>query len=69
MNSAFGTSRRIIGCIESEPSTIVSTMPRAFSSRSVKMWPRSGSAQSWISSTARKSTARSSGIDSTVQTQ
>ena len=32
----------------------------------MKMWPRSGSAQSWISSTARNSAARSSGIASTV---
>ena len=31
------------------------------------MWPRSGSAQSWISSTATNSAARSSGIASTVQ--
>ena len=30
-------------------------------------WPRSGSAQSWISSTARNSASRSSGIASTVQ--
>ena len=37
--------------------------PRACSSRAVKTWPRSGSAQSWISSTARNSTGRSSGIE------
>ena len=30
--------------------------PRACSSRWVKTWPRSGSATSWISSTARNST-------------
>ena len=42
-------------------------MPRACSSRSVKTWPRSGSAQSWISSTATNSACRSSGIASTVQ--
>jgi len=34
----------------------------------VKTWPRSGSATSWISSTARKSTDRSVGMASTVQT-
>ena len=46
---------------------MVSTRPRACSRRSVKMWPRSGSAQSWISSTATNSAARSSGMASTVQ--
>ncbi len=51
----------------SAPRNMVSTMPRACSSRSVKMWPRSASAQSWISSTATNSAARSSGIASTVQ--
>ena len=51
----------------SAPRNMVSTMPRACSSRSVKIWPRSGSAQSWISSTATNSTRRSSGIASTVQ--
>ncbi len=33
----------------------------------MKTCPRSGSAQSWISSTARNSTGRSSGMASTVQ--
>ena len=33
------------------------TRPRACSRRWVKTWPRSGSAQSWISSTARNSTS------------
>ena len=42
-------------------------MPRACSRRSVKTWPRSGSAQSWISSTATNSASRSSGMASTVQ--
>ena len=51
----------------SAPRNMVSTRPRAFSRRSVKIWPRSGSAQSWISSTARNSTLRSSGMASTVQ--
>ena len=39
----------------SAPRNIVSTMPRACSRRSVNTWPRSGSAQSWISSTATNS--------------
>src|SRR3546814_10069873 len=39
-----------------------------WSSRSGKTWPRSGSAAIWISSTATKPTRRSSGMDSTVQT-
>ena len=47
---------------------MVSYFPRADSSRWVNTWPRSGSAQSWISSTARNSTSRASGIASTVQT-
>ena len=51
----------------SAPRNMVSTIPRACSSRSVKMCPRSASAQSWISSTARNSVARSSGMASTVQ--
>ncbi len=48
---------------------MVSTRPRARSSRSVKTWPRSGSPQSWISSTATKSAPISIGMASTVQTQ
>ena len=51
------------------PISIVSCRPRAYSSRWVKTWPRSGSAHSWISSTARKSTSRVSGMASTVQTK
>ena len=52
----------------SAPRKSVSCRPRALSSRSVKMWPRSGSPQSWISSTARKSAPMSTGIASTVET-
>ena len=44
------------GRMVSAPRNMVSTMPRACSRRSVKTWPRSGSAQSWISSTATNST-------------
>ncbi len=51
------------------PRNIVSKIPRACSRREVKTWPRSGSAQSWISSTARNSTAWLSGMASTVHTQ
>ena len=51
------------GFTVSAPSIIVSARPRACSSRSVKTWPRSRSPHSWISSTARKSTGRSSGIE------
>ena len=47
------------GRIVSAPRNMVSSRPRARSSRSVKTWPRSGSAHSWISSTARKLTSRS----------
>ena len=53
----------------SAPKNWVSCWPRIRSSRSVKTWPRSGSAQSWISSTATKSAPIPSGIASTVQTQ
>ena len=42
--------------------------PRTCSSRSVKTWPRSGSAASCTSSMARKSTSASRGIASTVHT-
>jgi hypothetical protein len=42
--------------VSAAPSSMVSFGPRACSSRSVKTWPRSGSAQSWISSIARKAT-------------
>ncbi len=65
--STCGTRRVSSGRMVSAPMNIVSTRPRACSSRSVKMCPRSGSAQSWISSTARNSTLRSSGMASTVQ--
>ncbi len=54
--SASGTRRCSSGRMVSAPRNIVSTRPRACSSRSVKTWPRSGSAQSWISSTATNST-------------
>ncbi len=53
----------------SDPRNSVSDSPRAFKSRSVNTCPRSGSPHSWISSTARNSGSRSSGIASTVQTQ
>ena len=53
----------------SEPRSMVSLVPRAAKRRWVKTWPRSGSAQSWISSTARNSTSRVSGMASTVQTK
>ncbi|MCE7893545.1 MAG: hypothetical protein DYH12_28220 [Sorangiineae bacterium PRO1] len=53
----------------SAPRNHVSCRPRASSSRSVKTCPRSRWAVSWISSTARKSTLRSTGIASTVHTQ
>ncbi|TAJ81973.1 MAG: hypothetical protein EPO50_29720 [Reyranella sp.] len=64
-----GSNRFSTGRIVSAPSNIVSVMPRACSTRSVKKWPRSGSAAICTSSTARKETGRSSGIDSTVQTK
>ena len=51
-----GSAARMV----SAPRNMVSRLPRACSSRSVKTWPRSGSAHSWISSTARNSTSRSS---------
>ena len=51
------------------PRNIVSYLPRAASRRWVNTWPRSGSVHSWISSTARNSTSRVSGIASTVQTK
>ncbi len=53
----------------SAPSNIVSVMLRACSTRSVKKWPRSGSAAICTSSTAQGYTGRSSGIDLTVQTK
>ncbi len=66
---APGNSRSTIGRIVAAPSTSVSSRPRRCSMRSVKTWPRSKSAASWISSTARKATSRSRGIASTVATQ
>ena len=57
------------GAMVAAPRNMVSNWPRAPSSRWVNTWPRSGSAQSWISSTARNSTSRASGIASTVQTK
>ena len=53
----------------SAPRSHVSRRPRAPWMRLVKTWPRSRSAASWTSSTARKSTLRSSGIASTVHIQ
>ena len=53
----------------SAPRKIVSSFPLDFRSRSVKIWPRSGSALSWISSTIRHSTDKFLGIASTVQIQ
>ena len=64
-----GISCSISGRIVPAPISMVSARPRRLSSRSVKTWPRSRSAASWISSIATKSTARSRGIASTVQTQ
>ncbi|MBI1331071.1 MAG: hypothetical protein GC166_14335 [Alphaproteobacteria bacterium] len=55
--------------IVSAPRNSVSSSPRALRSRSVNTCPRSGSAQSWISSMARKLSFRSTGIASTVQTK
>jgi hypothetical protein len=64
---ASGSMRAISGLAVSDPRNIVVSMPRAWISRSVKTWPRSGSAASWISSTATKSKLRPRGIASTVQ--
>ena len=69
LNSASGTSSRITPRIVAEPRNWVSLAPRMRSSRSVNTWPRSGSVQSWISSTATKSAPLRSGIASTVQTR
>ena len=66
---APGKSRSTIGRIVAAPSTRVSSRPRRCSMRSVKTWPRSKSAASWISSTARNATSRSRGMASTVATQ
>ncbi|PHZ86473.1 hypothetical protein CRD36_00880 [Paremcibacter congregatus] len=52
----------------SDPRNMVSCRPRARISRSVNTCPRSKSAASCISSTARKSTVFSIGMLSTVQT-
>ncbi len=65
----FGTSSAIAGRIVSDPMKSVSCRPRMLRRRSVKTWPRSGSAQSWISSMATKSAPIPCGIASTVQTQ
>ena len=51
-SSALGSSARTTGSSVAEPSSIVSSRPRAFSSRSVKMCPRSRSAPSCASSSA-----------------
>src|SRR5881275_1093975 len=59
----------MIGRMVAAPSSIVSSRPRRWRSRSVKIWPRSKSAASWTSSMARKATSISAGIASTVQTQ
>jgi hypothetical protein len=58
---------RTIGFRLSEPRIIVSSRPRACSIRSVKTWPRSGSAPSCASSSATNATSRSIGMDSAVQ--
>ena len=50
--STPGTSALTIGSSVAAPRIIVSSRPRAWSIRSVKIWPRSGSAASWISSSA-----------------
>ena len=63
---APGSSFSTIGRMVAAPSTSVSSRPRRLSMRSVKTWPRSRSAPSWISSMARKATSRSRGIASTV---
>ena len=68
MNCASGTSAAIAGRMVALPRNSVSCRPRMFSRRSVKTWPRSGSAQSWISSMATKS-ASTSGMASVVATQ
>jgi hypothetical protein len=54
MISASGTRAFTIGSSVAEPSSMVSSRPRAWSRRSVKMWPRSGSAESCASSSATK---------------
>ncbi len=66
---APGSSFSTIGRMVAAPSTSVSSRPRRLRMRSVKTWPRSRSAASWISSTATKATSRSRGIASTVETQ
>ena len=68
MNCASGTSAAMAGRMVEAPRNSVSCSPRMCSSRSVKTWPRSGSAHSWISSMATKS-ASTSGIASVVATQ
>ena len=50
----------------SAPMNMVSCSPRAFKSRSVNTWPRSGSAHICTSSMPRNETGRLSGIASTV---
>ncbi len=64
-----GSKARMTGAITPEPISSVSSVPRRLRMRSVKTWPRSKSAASWISSTATKDTGRSRGIASTVETQ
>ena len=66
---APGSSFSTIGRMVAAPSTSVSSRPRRLSMRSVKTWPRSRSAPSWISSIATNATSRSRGIASTVETQ
>ena len=55
-NTSLIEMARISGAMVPAPRNMVSNRPRACSSRWVNMWPRSGSATSWISSTARNST-------------
>ncbi len=64
-----GISDLTSGSIVAEPISSVSSRPRWCSRRSVKVWPRSRSAPSWISSMPTKSTSLSRGIASAVQIQ
>ena len=67
--SRRAAASRPCGRMVAAPSTSVSSRPRRLSMRSVKTWPRSRSAPSWISSIATNATSRSRGIASTVETQ
>src|SRR4029078_6443638 len=54
MEAASGTSWRRRGLMVSAPRNIVSSVPRARSSRSVKTWPRSRAAARRTSATAAR---------------